>query len=454
MTIGTKIKLYRNRAELSQEELGEKLSVTVDTIKLWEEGQALPDAENLIRLKEIFGISIDSLLENDNITQEQKPVPYESYTFTYSEEELSEIYKVTSRGAFKKIFLVFFGLILILVGFILRNKSGAEIGFLAGAILTLAIIYATFWNSNKKMWKSVKQKVTEGTYEYQIYNDYIMLNIYKNQEVTNKMKLLSSNIQNVQDLGKFFVFQCSNQSHILKKSEMNQNSPFYKFFDSHSSKKIIKSSTAKKNYNSKPKSATDTDKKFNATNFKVLSWILFVVTIISIYGPLICIAWASEFNGINYDNMWVFFLFLPIPVASIILGIFLNSKGQKGTKNIAVGLIMAFVFCIFGSFTFLFSDTNAHNYESILKTEKYTGIDIPEHNQINTQNWDKYSPSKHTSGYLFSQSDIYFSQKNVEAFETRLTNDERWISELPSELVGILSPNYYYLAYDYVLKLQ
>ncbi len=62
MTVGEKIQFYRKRAGLSQEELGQQLLVSRQTISLWETGQTLPTLDNLSRLRTIFGVSVDELL--------------------------------------------------------------------------------------------------------------------------------------------------------------------------------------------------------------------------------------------------------------------------------------------------------------------------------------------------------------------------------------------------------
>ncbi|MBQ4313784.1 MAG: helix-turn-helix transcriptional regulator, partial [Clostridia bacterium] len=61
MTIGEKIQHHRKNAGLSQEELGQRLLVSRQTISLWEHTQTIPTRDNLIRLKEIFGISVDEI---------------------------------------------------------------------------------------------------------------------------------------------------------------------------------------------------------------------------------------------------------------------------------------------------------------------------------------------------------------------------------------------------------
>jgi len=67
MTIGEKIQKYRKQLGMSQEELGQKLLVSRQTISLWEKDQTVPTIDNLKLLKDIFNVSIDEMLsEKEN----------------------------------------------------------------------------------------------------------------------------------------------------------------------------------------------------------------------------------------------------------------------------------------------------------------------------------------------------------------------------------------------------
>ncbi len=70
MTVGEKIQKYRKELGMSQEELGQKLLVSRQTVSLWEKDQTVPTLDNLKRLKEIFNVSIDEILGED---EEKKP---------------------------------------------------------------------------------------------------------------------------------------------------------------------------------------------------------------------------------------------------------------------------------------------------------------------------------------------------------------------------------------------
>ena len=65
MMLGKKILDLRKKNGLSQEQLGEKVNVTRQTISNWELGTTSPNPEQLKLLSKAFNISIDQLLDND-----------------------------------------------------------------------------------------------------------------------------------------------------------------------------------------------------------------------------------------------------------------------------------------------------------------------------------------------------------------------------------------------------
>ena len=67
MTVGEKIQFYRKNLGLSQEELGQRLHVSRQTVSLWEKDQTVPSIDNLALLKEIFHISFDKIFASDLI---------------------------------------------------------------------------------------------------------------------------------------------------------------------------------------------------------------------------------------------------------------------------------------------------------------------------------------------------------------------------------------------------
>ena len=184
--------------------------------------------------------------------------------------------------------------------------------------------------------------------------------------------------------------------------------------------------------------------------WKVLSVILFVASLLSIFGALGLVAMVSSKNRLFVENMWLFFLLTPIPIASIVLGFVLKLKNYKYKKNIIVGIIMVALLCIYGSFSFIFANVYDHSEESIVRAEQTIGINIPEHKQISTQDWTKGTQSV-SRGYIYYTSDIYFENSAVADFEKQLAKDNKWLSSVSNDLIGITSPMNDYGFYDYVL---
>ena len=72
MTSAKKLLSLLKRAGMSQEELAEKLNVSRQAVSRWEMGTAMPDAQNLLELSKIFGVSVDYLLKEELGESEQK----------------------------------------------------------------------------------------------------------------------------------------------------------------------------------------------------------------------------------------------------------------------------------------------------------------------------------------------------------------------------------------------
>ena len=65
MKLGEKILELRKKKGLSQEQLGQRLNVTRQTISNWELGDTSPNPEQLKLISKELNISIDELLDND-----------------------------------------------------------------------------------------------------------------------------------------------------------------------------------------------------------------------------------------------------------------------------------------------------------------------------------------------------------------------------------------------------
>ncbi len=77
MDVGERIKKYREKQNLSQDELALKIFVSRQTISNWETNKSYPDIKSLIMLSNIFNVSLDDFVKGDiekmrkSVTQEE-----------------------------------------------------------------------------------------------------------------------------------------------------------------------------------------------------------------------------------------------------------------------------------------------------------------------------------------------------------------------------------------------
>lgn len=65
MEIGKKLKEARQGAKLTQEQVAERLFVSRQTISNWENERSYPDIVSVIKLSDLYSISLDELLKGD-----------------------------------------------------------------------------------------------------------------------------------------------------------------------------------------------------------------------------------------------------------------------------------------------------------------------------------------------------------------------------------------------------
>lgn len=76
MTFDEKLMNLRKSRGWSQEELGERLGVTRQTVSKWELGATTPEMEKLAQMSELFGVSVDELVKGDVALNETKQEPF------------------------------------------------------------------------------------------------------------------------------------------------------------------------------------------------------------------------------------------------------------------------------------------------------------------------------------------------------------------------------------------
>lgn len=70
MTLGERIVRLRNQKGLSQDALAELLGISRQSVSKWETDASVPELDKLIRLSDVFGISLDALVRGEEKEQE------------------------------------------------------------------------------------------------------------------------------------------------------------------------------------------------------------------------------------------------------------------------------------------------------------------------------------------------------------------------------------------------
>lgn len=94
MSLGERIKEQRKNCGLSQEKVAELVGVSRQAVTKWEAEQSAPSTENLFRLAEIFGTTVDILLASE---EEEKNSPAEQIYYLYKTEEAKKADDLRAR---------------------------------------------------------------------------------------------------------------------------------------------------------------------------------------------------------------------------------------------------------------------------------------------------------------------------------------------------------------------
>ena len=138
MVIGTIIRNARNEAELSQEQAAEALGVSRQTISNWENGKSYPDIISVIRMSDLYSVSLDHLLKEESSMKQT----YKEYL-----EESTNVVKSNERKSKLILVLTVLGIwALSLIAFLMVHKGVDNYGY--GLAVTWAVLPVTFFEGS------------------------------------------------------------------------------------------------------------------------------------------------------------------------------------------------------------------------------------------------------------------------------------------------------------------
>lgn len=134
----------RKENKLSQEALAEKLGLSRQAISKWERAEASPDTDNLIALASLYGISLDQLLGNELVKEENKETV---------EDRIMTNSQIKGKTHLTKAPLLLLAAVAVYVvgGIIIGGKWWAVMWILFTLVLAYALASASRLCENKKV---------------------------------------------------------------------------------------------------------------------------------------------------------------------------------------------------------------------------------------------------------------------------------------------------------------
>lgn len=100
--LADKITMLRKKQGWSQEELAERLDVTRQSVSKWESGQSIPDISKIVKMSQLFNVTIDFLLMEDTNQEpviEQTIPPQEVFLQQLSMEDAKAFLQIKKANA-------------------------------------------------------------------------------------------------------------------------------------------------------------------------------------------------------------------------------------------------------------------------------------------------------------------------------------------------------------------
>lgn len=109
--IGSFIKELRENNNMSQQKLADEIPIGREAVSKWECGRTIPDSSNILRLSEIFDVTIDEIMYGEYKTKENKKEVEEVHMQIYDDRN----YIKTKLKKTTKYFLIGFILLLSMI---------------------------------------------------------------------------------------------------------------------------------------------------------------------------------------------------------------------------------------------------------------------------------------------------------------------------------------------------
>ena len=356
------------------------------------------------------------------------------WRFSFTREEHWTLYKLVKkpRNVATQI-LAWVGCVIWSLIF-LKDFLHNELSFSFGVVISLFTLVAVFSYARRKNWKTVEKTLAESEDEVALVGDTLEYTTYRGGALRSKFVLRREEIVDLRVSEEFYVFVARGILFTVKRSAIGDPEALAAFLPQ--KYRWVRAKTPGQKQSepsdtpvSEPKAVTPPSKGVRVT-LTVISWLLFVASIFSFFVGGLAAAILSEFNHLEAVNLWTLLLCLPVPVASLILGIVMKRKGIGGLHGIIVGAIMATVLCLFGAvFPLAFGSQYNTDPSTVDRYEEVLELELPMGDVVNVE--------QGITG-VEGVTHLYIeNRESSSSFLEQIKSDERFMTEVPSALQGI-----------------
>lgn len=383
MTLGQNLQNLRNLKGFSQDDIAAMLSVSVQNVIQWEADETMPSIDILVKLSQIFGVSVDEILGNTQGNNFERPIAKAKIV-----TDKKEIYKIfnfkflNSLSVLSSVIVLILVLLLASTLFKLYNKTPLtsvvdliRVFIYPAVILIIDIILLVIKNSTK----STAGNVPEGNLLF--YSNFSTIQ-HTDGSAHN---IQYSSVKKVYELDYYLVLLFADRSLICIKKDKAEGYINYAI-------SILRSQCRFKNY---IVTRTGNKAKFSQGGLyaikAIITWLTAFV-IGSIYLSLVIwgfMAASSYLKDYNFVSTICCYLPALIPLAALIFGIVVCCKKVKSNRLIISSAIMLFFTLIYSSLfamipIILNSPMGNQSFEAVMKKQ---GLIV---SNITTQRTENY----------------------------------------------------------------
>lgn len=350
MSFGQRLKQLREENGLSQIAIANQLGITEEDINAFENDEAMPSAEILVKLSQLYNMSVDELLGNNRKTE----LPIAKAAIVNSKKQIKQALKFESSVSRMVLLIIGIGIALFFACFLSLQflkypplQNGVGFGFLIYIIPFFVIYFISIIiiNTKAKRYMNFMQG-RSGFIEF--YNNHLL--VYLDGEQTPFSYSYSNFIKTSESDGYILFYLPNSMVYCVDKRQsegyIESVSQILSLNQRHKNKSALK----------KPNEKLSVSKLLRMKN---TSNILYTLSFFSLHLGLVFT--ACSFVSRNPLMKFGFLLAGIIPLCGLIYGIYIKIRKFRGKKLIITSAIFLCLTLLYGSLFALMPNPIANN---------------------------------------------------------------------------------------------